>query len=524
MKKIITLLICFLLGTLTLQAQKGIRPRKGGKAASAGRVESKAGRAVEREAHRAPKAREVPPKAPSAARGAERPHASSHPSASSTTPHASHTQPPLSTPHSTTPSATFESAKHLQTDAKSTIPDLVSNKESIRPLEPLAKPREEHLVAGAEAATPRPGAAGAEPRVSGQPLTDEARLAQLEREQQALLTEQEGLLFDRDFGKSVLYAPLLATEELGYTVTVVKVGEEVFGVLPSHALPDANYANLSKQFYVRMTDASGNVHRLPAEVVQISPESMLDISLVKFAAQDEALLRPLQLADAPAQLGEELYSFGYAAGKPTLITRSVNSQAFLSLRTNQAIEGAREGFCGSPLLNANGEVVAIHTGTVEYKGDKADVSFGTHASFIQKLVDAYHNNGTALYDLALDGHTIARLNVDEYVSAYRVFDANGKLLVQKNIEGKYSESQLRQAMQQHPQGKYLHITTRKAQWKFDPVSSNRLSEQTLDMLDNPTQVEVLHENRTRSDKTKVQHWYNIETQQIEPQRPSVIKN
>ncbi len=524
MKKIITILICFLLGTLTLQAQKGMRPRKGGKAA--GRVESKAGHAVERKAHTPPASREVLPKAPHASHFTERSQAASHPSARSTTPHASHTQPPLSTQHHITPSVNFESGTHAQAGSRGRIPDLVSDREPVRPIEPLVKPGEERLAADTKSLQPRPGVTGTEPRPSVQTstLTDEARLVQLEREQQALLTEQEGLLFDRDFGKSVLYAPLMATEELGYTVTVVKVGEEVFGVIPSHALPKANYANLSKQFYVRMTDASGNVRRLTAEVVQISPESMLDISLVKFAAEDEKLLRPLQLADAPAQLGEELYSFGYAAGKPTQITRSVNSQAFLSLRTNQAIEGAREGFCGSPLLNARGEVVAIHTGTVEYKGDIADVSFGTHFNFIHKLVDAYHNDGNALYDLTLDGHTLARLNIDEYVSAYRVFDANGKLLVQKNIDGKYSESQLRKAMQEHPQGKYLHLTTRKAQWEWESVSANYLSEQTIKILDNPTQVEVLRENRTRSDKTKTQHWYNIETQQIEPQRPSVVKN
>ncbi len=351
----------------------------------------------------------------------------------------------------------------------------------------------------------------------------ERQLAKVQADLQEAREAHAAQTFNADFGKSVLYAPLMSGEELGYSVTVVDIAGEIFGVIPSHSLPYDYYANLSKEFYVKLTTEHGTTHRVRAQVVQVSPDSMLDISLVKFSAEDESLLKPLKVAQTPSQIGDTLFSYGYAVGKETKISRTVNAQSFISMRTNQAIEGSREGFCGSPLLNANGEVVGIHTGTVEKEGNEPDVSFGTHAQFIQLLVDAYHNNGQAMYDLQLDGHTIAKLNVDEYISNYRLFDENGKMIAQQNIPGKYSESLLRGSLRAHPQAKYMHLTTRKAYWESVNIYEDKISPQMLEMTDHSTEFSMLRENRGKTDKTKRQHWYNLQTHEIEQTRPAVIK-
>ena len=346
-----------------------------------------------------------------------------------------------------------------------------------------------------------------------QPATDleEKVLAELKK-QQALREQLWAQSYQSGIGKSVLFAPLMSSQEIGYSVTVFKTKynntEEIFGVLPSHALPSDfshRFDSVGKHFKVAVKQPDGSLKMLQAQVVQISPQSMLDLSLVKFETQDEPLLAPLQLADSEAQLNEPLFSYGFAAGKQKAINRSVNAQSFLSVRTNQAIEGAREGFCGSPLLDANGQIKAIHTGTVEGSHGQDAVSYGTHVTFIRKLVEAYHNQGQASYALQLKDHHVADLQVDEYISAFYLYDANGKKLAQQNIDGKFSQSTILKAMQSYPQARYLQLTSRKAQWEYD------------------TDTEILKENRLKTDKTKRQHWYNLQTKQIESARPSVIK-
>ena len=340
---------------------------------------------------------------------------------------------------------------------------------------------------------------------------EEQVFAELQK-QQALREQLWAQSYQSGIGKSVLFAPLMSSQEIGYSVTVFKTKynntEEIFGVLPSHALPSDfshRFDSVGKHFKVAVKQPDGSLKMLQAQVVQISPQSMLDLSLVKFETQDEPLLAPLQLADSEAQLNEPLFSYGFAAGKETAISRSVNALSFLSVRTNQAIEGAREGFCGSPLLDANGQIKAIHTGTVEGSNGKEDVSYGTHVTFIRKLVEAYHNQGQASYALQLNDHHVADLQVDEYISAFYLYDANGKKLAQQNIDGKFSQSTILKALKSHPQASYLQLTSRKAQWEYD------------------TDTEILKENRLKTDKTKRQHWYNLQTKQIEPARPGIIK-
>ena len=314
------------------------------------------------------------------------------------------------------------------------------------------------------------------------------------------------------FGRSVLFAPLNSTRELGYSVTIFETEmagkREIFGLIPSHSLPYDYYHSgdsISKQFEVRVKLPDGSDRFFPAEVVQISPESMLDVSLVKLSPEAEAFVSPLQLAETNASLNENLHSYGFAAAQETEIDRTVNKESFLSVRTNQAIEGSREGFCGSPLLDMQGRIKAIHTGTVEGNGVKPDVSYGTHVSFIRTLLEGYYNDGVAKYDLILNGHAVANLNVDEYISAFYLFNEQGKRIVQQNFDGKFSQSTILNAIKDNPEAAYLQLTSRTAQWVEDRG------------------VSILQENRGKTDKTKRQHWYNLQTHQIEPQRPAIIK-
>ena len=341
----------------------------------------------------------------------------------------------------------------------------------------------------------------------------ERQLAKVQAAIQANKETHAAQTFSADFGRSVLFAPVEGKGKIGgFSVTAIQIehqGEkEIFGIIASHVLPESYYtlsASLQRNFHINIANADGSVISLPAEVVQISPQSMLDISLVKFSPEAEKLLRPLELSEVSAGEGEKLFSTGFGAGARQEEFRTVQKKSFLSVQTDQNLTGERQGFCGSPLVDANGKVKAIHTGTKEMK-NALDVSYGAHAHFVRLLVDAYYNDGHAMYDLEINGQTFARLNVDEYISAIYLYDGNGKRLLQKNIEDKFSQSFLERSLQENPQATYVQLTTRKAQWEVDGEGDS-----------------ILKEDRSRSDKTKRQHWYNLLTHQMEPTRPAVIK-
>ena len=369
---------------------------------------------------------------------------------------------------------------------------------------PAARTR---VPAGAPQTAPQRGFSG----VENQEI-DLTAIEGLVQEHGALAAEQEALNtvgFGGGFGKSVLFAPVESEGKTGgFSVTAVEVDGEIFGVIASHVLPESYYtfhSSLQRNFHVSVKQPDGSERLLDAEVLQISPRSMLDISLVKFSPEAEDLIHPLTVSDQAALVNEELLSPGFAAATPQTERRRVQKNSFLSVRTDQNLVGDRQGFCGSPLLDATGQVKAIHTGTKETKANP-DISYGTHARFIRLLVEAYHNDGQAFYDLVIDGHTLAQLNVDEYISAVYLYDSNGKRLLQKNIEEKFSESLIRRALADNPQTAYVQLTSRKAQWETDADGDS-----------------ILKEDRSRNDKTKRQHWYNVKTKQMELKRPSVIK-
>lgn len=363
------------------------------------------------------------------------------------------------------------------------------------------------VPAGATQTLPQRGFSGI-----GSQEIDLTAIEGLVQEHGALAAEQEALNtvgFGGGFGKSVLFAPVESEGKTGgFSVTAVEIDGEIFGVIASHVLPESYYtfhSSLQRNFHVSVKQPDGSERLLDAKVLQISPRSMLDISLVKFSPEAESLIHPLTVSDQTALVNEELLSPGFAAATPQTEKRHVQKNSFLSVRTDQNLVGDRQGFCGSPLLDANGQVKAIHTGTKENKANP-DISYGTHAQFIRLLVEAYHNDGQAVYDLVIDGHALAQLNVDEYISAVYLYDSNGKRLLQKNIEDKFSESLIRRALADNPQTAYIQLTSRKAQWETDKDGDS-----------------ILKEDRSRNDKTKRQHWYNVQTKQMEPKRPSVIK-
>lgn len=388
---------------------------------------------------------------------------------------------------------------------------------------------ESHLQIQSEMATPQEFI-GTSPEENELLQQFQAEVAANEHLLQESANYQFGGL-DTGFGRSVLIAPVAQRNAQGdvikggYSVTVVKTHvqgkEEIFGVIATHVLPDATHNRLgpgmlSTKFQVQVKDVwSGKDVLYDAQVVQVSPSSTLDISLVKFEEEVEWGAFPLEIADTPTQLNERLFSYGFTAGEPyPLFSRQVLHNSFLSVQTDQNIAGDRQGFCGSPLLDATGKVKAIHTGT-KFSSNTPDVSYGTHAHFINSLVEAYYNEGNAAYDLEIKGQTLARLNVDEYIDGIYIYNTSGKLVVQKNIVGgtknsfpKFSESMLSSLLESTPDAGFLLFRTKRILLGEDGIQSGKKWDR---------------EKKKNIDSTKAEHWYNLQTQQIEETRPTIIK-
>ena len=330
----------------------------------------------------------------------------------------------------------------------------------------------------------------------------EARIASLREKNQSLQAQinalkQSGRLDGATFRASEKDEPFASV----FSGTVFKTKyhgkEEIFGVVAAHTIaPDVAHSSqaLHKNFVVVM-HINGVRKRFPVEVVQVSAPSMLDMALIKFRPEDEALLTPLTV-QRNVQKGEPLYSHGFASGEEMEVPREVVEETYLSFRTTIPVpRSKRPGFCGSPVLNARHELVGIHTGSIyEKAGESCDIGFAMSAKFLDVLVKAYHNDGQALFPLVVDGHVLANMNVDEYVSVVTIYDDNMRQLWQQGFDYKFSQSKVEQAIRSIPQARYVLTTTRRAYWEEDG--------------------KILTENRSRSDKTKKRYKYDLWEKQI----------
>ena len=142
---------------------------------------------------------------------------------------------------------------------------------------------------------------------------------------------------------------------------------EVFGAVPMHVLKHAQEVpgTVSKQFSVAVETPQGT-KIVPVEVVQLSSTKTVDVALIKFRPQDEALLSPLELGKETTSFPTQVYAQGFA--------RSILSQQSFSLIGNTSIgiylaqipstaRGERAGFCGSPVLTKQATLAGIHIGS-----------------------------------------------------------------------------------------------------------------------------------------------------------------
>lgn len=257
--------------------------------------------------------------------------------------------------------------------------------------------------------------------------------------------------------------------------TVYNGRREVYGVVASHALESGQFV-LGKTFTADIYEGEGRFRSVPVQVVQVSAPSMLDVSLVKFRPEDEILFRPLTISPAPFLEGNTAVSFGFADRKLVEIDeRTFRSATPLCRRTTMPYPRAdRMGLCGSALVNEQGELIGIHTGSTYGKtSEQDDVGHATNASLLNVLVEAYHNDGQATFPLILNQQKVLDMRVDEYISYIRLYDENGKQLWQRGFESKFAYDNVNTKIAELAP-RVVELTVRRVHW--DPAHPDNLVE------------------------------------------------
>ena len=252
------------------------------------------------------------------------------------------------------------------------------------------------------------------------------------------------------------------------TVFKTKAGE-IFGVVTTHTISQPKIGfMLQKDFIADVFDASsGKFISLPAQVVQLSSPAMLDVALLKFRPEDEKYLSPVELSTRAPEWDDKLHSQGFSWGKAVYVpNRIFEGETPYTIRTSMTNpRSERRGLCGSVLLNEQNQAVGIHTGSnfSDLLAEDFDTGYATKVSFLEKLVEAYHNEGKSTFSLTVGKKKLLDLNIDEYVTEIAFLDEDNYQVFHMNFPYRFSYSRLRDALATYAP-RYLHLTVHRVYW------------------------------------------------------------
>lgn len=263
--------------------------------------------------------------------------------------------------------------------------------------------------------------------------------------------------------------------------------EEVYGLVPMHVLrgEDLVAGMISYKFTAGVQTPQG-IKMIPAWVVQLSSSKTADVALVKFRKEDEALLSPVELSLQEPQFPQQVFSQGFARGilaQQSFQLTGKTSAGILTAQIPAAYQGDRAGLCGSPVVDEHTRLTGIHVGS-EYVANapqedallsafrlnrpsagEGDIGFVAPASFIQGLVQAYHDPHAKPQEVRLFGREVTRLAVNEYISRIEVLDEQENVVWFKETDYKTSFSALETVLRLLPGAVYVRLYVGRSHWQ-----------------------------------------------------------
>ncbi len=182
---------------------------------------------------------------------------------------------------------------------------------------------------------------------------------------------------------------------------------------------------LAPDMHAYITFPEAMTVRYPVKVVARGNAGMADVALFEVPEGLRPFIRPIRLAPHNPKPNDNLRSYGFFSDDLFIVrnrrvlqvtpSRIITSFEFGNLN--------RSGACGGPLLNEANQVVGIHCGSSRLEQE----SYSVPVSFLKDLMAAAHHNGVHTRALRLNGKTIGKINVDEYIDTIRVLRGEQEL-------------------------------------------------------------------------------------------------
>lgn len=183
---------------------------------------------------------------------------------------------------------------------------------------------------------------------------------------------------------------------------------------------------------LRMYNSNGNVVRYEGTVVSANGSYGLnapDASVIALPPMAALHARALKVAKETPRPGERLVAWGTPYTEEAFVRvdeLKVKHTGGLKIAMERAdVSHDFNGLCGSPLLNANGEVAGVYSGHDPDSG----LVFGVDARrTLELLIGNYEKGLIPYYSFEAYGKTIMRLRAGETVGWARHLDGNGMLV------------------------------------------------------------------------------------------------
>ena len=170
--------------------------------------------------------------------------------------------------------------------------------------------------------------------------------------------------------------------------------------------------------HLRLSLDVGLSYDIPVTVVAKGNTGMADIAIFKINEDVSDLVLPFTLAKREPKPNEVLRSYGFFEGDFHVVPnrKVLQSTPGRIVTSFEFGNHERAGACGGPLINEQNELVGIHCGSSRSKQE----SYAVPISFLKDLLEAAHHNGIKERDLVLNGRTIGKINIDEYIYSVSV--------------------------------------------------------------------------------------------------------
>lgn len=252
-----------------------------------------------------------------------------------------------------------------------------------------------------------------------------------------------------------------------YSGTLFEADGHVFGAVAAHIFGNSeqDLTRLNRNFSATMY-RDGQFVTVPARAVFVSP--LVDVALVEFNFKDKALLeQPFKLAHNTPFMGQTLSSHGFV-GQQEIVdveNRVVVEQTPLAFRTTMPLaQNKRRGLCGSAVVNEQGLLAGMHTGSTRKTNAQEDVGYVVPADVLYKLAHHYQQQDEMKFELDFDGHKIY-VGPNEYLAKLTLFDEQGNELWCGRSSDQYFSQKLVKTKIAEFSPRYVEFTIGRAGWE-----------------------------------------------------------